>query len=80
MAGSRVWSKQVHTKAWKCDFIIFFLSKYFINSFMRDTHREADIDRGKSRLPAGSLMWDSIPGPGSCPEPKADAQQLSHPE
>ena len=24
-------------------------------------------------------MWDSIPGPGSCPDPKADAQPLSHP-
>ena len=34
---------------------------------MRDTEREReigrDIGRGKSRFPAGSLMWDSIPGP-----------------
>ena len=41
---------------------------------MRDTGRE------RSRVPAGSLMWDTIPGLwGSCHEPKADAQPLSHP-
>ena len=30
---------------------------------MRDTERSRDIGRGRSRLPAGSLMRDSIPGP-----------------
>ena len=39
--------------------------------------RGRDIDRGRSRLPAGSPMRDSIPG--SQPEPKADTQPLSHP-
>ena len=32
---------------------------------MKDTERGGggrDIDRGKSRLHAGSLMWNSIPG------------------
>ena len=31
---------------------------------MRDTERERsrDTGRGRSRLHAGSLMWDSIPG------------------
>ena len=30
---------------------------------MRDPHREAEAQgRGRSRLHAGSLMWDSIPG------------------
>ena len=31
---------------------------------MRDTHRERgrDTGRGRSRLHAGSPMWDSIPG------------------
>ena len=31
---------------------------------MRDTERERgrDIGRGRSRLHAGSLVWDSIPG------------------
>ena len=43
---------------------------------MRDTERGREIGRGRSRLPAGSTMWDSIPGP----EPKADAQPLSHPD
>ena len=45
---------------------------------MRDIERERergrDTGRGRSRLHAGSLMWDSIPGtPGSRPEPKGDA-------
>ena len=32
---------------------------------MRNTERERDRDigRGRSRLPSGGLMWDSIPGP-----------------
>ena len=43
---------------------------------MRDTERDRDISRGRSRLPAWNLMWDLIPGPR--PELKADAQPLSH--
>ena len=52
---------------------------------MRDMQRERgrDTGRGRSRLHAGSSMWDSIPGtPGSSPEPKADAETsepLRHP-
>ena len=30
---------------------------------MRDTERGRDIGRGRSKLPMGSPMWDSIPGP-----------------
>ena len=30
---------------------------------MRDTERGRDIGRGRSKLPAGSLIWDWIPGP-----------------
>ena len=30
---------------------------------MRHREREADTGRGRSRLPMGSPMWDSIPGP-----------------
>ena len=30
---------------------------------MRDTKRARDIGRRRSRLLAGSPMWDSIPGP-----------------
>ena len=29
---------------------------------MRDPEREADTGRGRSRLPAGSPLWDSILG------------------
>ena len=43
------WSKIMETKYFKKDFIYL---------FMRDT----DIGRGRSRLPMGSSMWDSIPG------------------
>ena len=52
-------------------FFSFYFFQDFIHSFMRDT------GRGRSRLHAGSLMWDSIPG--SLPELKADAQPLSRP-
>ena len=30
---------------------------------MRDMERGRDIGRERSRLPVGSLMWDSIPEP-----------------
>ena len=63
-----------------------FFKKDFIYLFMRDTERGRDTGRGRNRLLAGTLLWNSIPGawdhalsPGSCPEPKADAQPLSHP-
>ena len=46
---------------------------------MRDTHREAETGRGRSRLPAGIPMRDYPRTLGSLPEPKADAQPLSHP-
>ena len=42
---------------------------------MRDTERGRDIGRGRSRLPVGLNPRT----PGSCPEPKADAQPLNHP-
>ena len=30
---------------------------------MRGRERGRDTGRGRSRLPVGNLMWDSIPGP-----------------
>ena len=36
--------------------------KDFIYLFTRDTKRGRDIRRGRSRLPVGSPMWDSILG------------------
>ena len=45
----------------------------FIRGPERKREREAiDTGRGRSRLLAGSPMWDLIPGLGSCPEPKVD--------
>ena len=47
---------------------------------MRDTERVRDIGRGRSRLHAGSLMWDLIPGlQDHALGPKTDAKLLSHP-
>ena len=47
---------------------------------MRDTERGRDTGGGRSRLPARSPTWDSIPGPQDhALEPKADAKPLSHP-
>ena len=43
---------------------------------MRDIGK--DMDRGRRRFLARSPMWDLILDLGSCPEPKADAQLLSH--
>ena len=48
-----------------------------MNEKKREIGRDTGIER--SRLLTGSLRQDSIPGPGSRPEPKADAQPLSHP-
>ena len=36
--------------------------KDFIYLFIRQRERGRDIGRGRSRLPVGSPMWDSIPG------------------
>ena len=52
---------------------------------MRDTERERergrDIGRGRARLPCGEPNVGLDPRTwGSPPEPKADAQPLSHPE
>ena len=47
--------------------------------FIHERQRGRDTERGRNKLLAGSLMWDSILGLGSRPEPKADAQPLSHP-
>ena len=51
--------------------------------FIHERHKERgrDIGRSRSRLFAGSIMWDSISGPSrSQPELKVDAQPLSHPD
>lgn len=47
--------------------------------FIRERYTERGRDRGRSMFLARSPMWDSIPRPGSCLEPKADTQSLSHP-
>ena len=54
----------------KCFIFILFFKRFYL--FMKDTERERerkrerergrDTGRARSRLHAGSLMWDSIPG------------------
>ena len=44
---------------------------------MRDTQRETETGRQRSRLLAG--IWDPSQTLGSHPEPKAEAQPLSNP-
>ena len=58
-------------------YIYIYLKILFIHD--RHTERGRDTGRGKSRLLTRSPVQDSTPGPGSRPEPKADAQPLSHP-
>ena len=50
----------------------------FIYLFMRDTERKRgrDIGRGRSRLPTGTLMQDSIPG--SWDHDLSQRQMLNH--
>ena len=43
-------------------FPIFFLKILFIYSWKTERERGRDLGRGRSRLRAGSPMWDSIPG------------------
>ena len=61
------------------EFYFIFLED-FIYLFMRNPERERerergrDTGRGRNRLHAGSLMWDSIPGPQEHPQ----RQMLNH--
>ena len=47
-------------------FFLFFLI-FYLFIYERHTERGRDTGRGRSRLPAGSLMWDSILDPGIRP-------------
>ena len=56
--GTTIWLLYVFLKRF-CLFI------YFLKDFIHllwETQRGRDTGRGRSRLPAGSPMWDSIPG------------------
>ena len=48
-----------------CSHFFFFLKVLFIHE--RHRERGRDMGRGRSRLPARSLMWDSIPDPRITP-------------
>ena len=64
----------LHTKS-----VIFLIVFFFL---FNERHAETcrDTGRGRSRLPVQSLMGGLNPRtPGSQPDPKADAQPLSHP-
>ena len=63
-----------HIERW---YLFFFLKIYL---FIRDTQKEAETqaEREAGYL-QGSWCGTWSPDPGSCPEPKADTQLLSHP-
>ena len=46
-----------------CKWVSFFYFRDFIYLYMRHRERTRDLGRGRSRLPAGCSMEDSIPGP-----------------
>ena len=59
-------SKNGYRVTWlKRLYLCFFFKILFIYLCEAETGR--DIDRRRSRLPAGSTMWDSIPDPGIIP-------------
>ena len=60
--------------------IPFFKKILFIYLFMRDTQREAETQaEGEVGFPQGAQCGTPSPNLGPHPEPKADAQPLSHP-
>ena len=60
--------------------LFFIFKKDFIYLFTRDTHREAETQaEGEAGSMQGAECRTRSQIPGSCPEPKADAQPLSHP-
>ena len=61
-------------------FIYFFSQRFYLFIHERHTEKGRDTGRGKSRLPVGSPMWDSIPGLWDQDlSRRQDAQPLSHP-
>ena len=59
----------------------FFFLRFYLFIPERQRERGRDIGSGRSRLPAGEPNVRLNPGIlGPHPEPKADAQQLSHPD
>ena len=45
------------------DMFAYLFNFFFKDVFIHETQRGRDTGRGRSRLPARSPMWDSIPGP-----------------
>ena len=55
------------------------LKRYFVYLFTRDTQRETETQAEREQAPRGEPDVGLDPRtPGSCPEPKADVQPLSH--
>ena len=58
-----------------------FLKKDFIYSWEREREWEAETQaEGEAGSPQGAQCRTQSQTPGSCPEPKAAAQLLSHPD
>ena len=63
LLGLRIMTLHTSDEYW----IIISILRFYL--FIHERHRERgrDIGRGRSRLPVGSLMQDSIPGPRIMP-------------
>ena len=69
MYGKRIHNWEKNHTVWADVFVWTIFFRFFIYSFMRDTEREkgAETGRGRTRLPTGSMIWDSIPNPRITP-------------
>ena len=59
-------------------FVFYFLKMLFIHERHRERERGKDTGRGRSRLHAGSLMWDSILVSRIIPQAAGSAKPLRH--
>ena len=59
---AQMYEKKLYPTALRLESTKHFLKKDFVYSFIRDRKRDAETGRGRSRLHAGSLTWDLIPG------------------
>ena len=61
--GSGVRTARFSNEKTFCRWLWHFFERFYFFIHERHTERGRDIGRGRSRLPMGSPVWDSIPGP-----------------
>ena len=55
--------RYIYTYIYTYIYVYIYILIYLFYFFMRDTETGRDIGGGRSRLPEGTPMWDSIPEP-----------------